>query len=57
MWGDNKNLLNKIKNTSLDEKYVDKSLFLGIANTMSEGMDTSSVLEDSTVLQSIFEQS
>ncbi len=49
MWWDNKKLLSKIKNTVFDEKYSNKSLFLAIANTMSEGMDTLSVQKDTTI--------
>ena len=45
---DNKNLLNKIEKTPLDEKYRNKSLYLAIANTMSKGMDTLSVKNDTT---------
>jgi hypothetical protein len=46
-WDENK-LLNTIKKTPLDEKYRNKKLFLAIANTMSEDMDTISVLKDTT---------
>jgi predicted alpha/beta superfamily hydrolase len=45
---DNKKLLSKIKETSLDGKYSNKNLFLGIANTMSEDMDTVTVKKDTT---------
>lgn len=48
MWWNNKKLLNKIKTIKLDKKYDNKSLFLGIANTMSKGMDTLKVQEDTT---------
>jgi hypothetical protein len=45
---DDKNLLNKIKKTSLDKKFRNKKLFLGIANTMSKGMDKVTVQKDTT---------
>lgn len=45
---DNKKLLNEIKNIKLDKRYNNKSLFLGIANTMNKGMDTTKVLKDTT---------
>jgi hypothetical protein len=45
---DNKKLLNEIKQKTFDKKYNNKKLFLGIANTMSEGMDTLSVQKDTT---------
>ena len=45
---DNKKLLNEIKQNTFDKKYNNKKLFLGIANTMSEGMDTLSVQKDTT---------
>ncbi|WP_299124708.1 alpha/beta hydrolase-fold protein [uncultured Winogradskyella sp.] len=44
MWWDDKKLLNAFSETNLkDEKYKNKSLYLGIANTLEEGMDTISV--------------
>lgn len=44
MWWDNKKLLNAFNETNLkDEKYKNKSLYLGIANTLEAGMDTISV--------------
>lgn len=44
MWWDNKKLLEGFKNANLkDEKYKNKSLYLGIANTLEAGMDTISV--------------
>ncbi|MCK4562790.1 MAG: alpha/beta hydrolase, partial [Flavobacteriaceae bacterium] len=49
MWWDNKKLLNKIKQTPLDKKYSNKTLYLGIANTMSKYMDTLSVQKDTTI--------
>ena len=44
----NQRLLKEIKSTSFDSKYRDKALFLGIANTMEKGMDTLSVQQDTT---------
>jgi hypothetical protein len=46
-WDDTK-LLQTIKKTVLDKKYSNKRLFLGIANTMTAGMDTISVKKDTT---------
>ena len=44
MWWDNKKLLASYKNADLKEtKYKNKSLYLGIANTLEPGMDTTSV--------------
>lgn len=44
MWWDNKALLVTLKNSNLNgEKYKNKSLYLGIANTLGPGMDTISV--------------
>lgn len=48
MWWNNKNLLNLIKNTTFNEQYANKTLFLGIANTMSKDMDTIRVQKDTT---------
>jgi predicted alpha/beta superfamily hydrolase len=48
MWWDNGKLLNEIKAASFDENNKSKALFLGIANTMEEGMDTLSVQNDTT---------
>ena len=48
MWWSEGKLLNEIKQITFDEKYRDKTLFLGIANTMSEGMDISNVQKDTT---------
>jgi len=44
MWWDNKFLLNSFKTTNFsDDKYNNKSLYMGIANTLEAGMDTISV--------------
>ena len=45
---DNKKLLNEIKLNTFDKKYNNKKLYLGIANTMSEGMDILNVQKDTT---------
>jgi len=45
---DDKKLLNTIKNTKLDNKYINKSLYLAIANTMDEGMDLKDVQKDTS---------
>lgn len=44
MWWDNKKLLNTYKTTNFnDDKYNNRSLYLGIANTLDKGMDTISM--------------
>jgi predicted alpha/beta superfamily hydrolase len=44
MWWDDKKLLKAFQETNLnDDKYKNKSLYLGIANTLEAGMDTTSV--------------
>lgn len=48
MWWNNRRLLNKIKDTDLDDTYKRKSLFLAIANTMAKGMDTLGVQKDNS---------
>lgn len=48
MWWSDQQLLKEIKSTANDKKYKNKALFLGIANTMSEGMDTLQVQKDTT---------
>jgi len=48
MWWNDSKLLKKIKQHTFDEKYNKKSLYLGIANTMSKGMDISNVKKDTT---------
>ena len=40
MWWNDQKLLKDIQRTPLGAKYKNKALFLGIANTMDEGMDT-----------------
>jgi len=60
MWWDDKKLLSAYKNTNLnDEKYNNKSLYLGIANTLEKGMDTISVRKEKSQMakhiNSVFE--
>jgi uncharacterized protein len=45
---DNKKLLKEIKTALANNKYPGISLFLGIANTMEEGMDTTRVKKESS---------
>lgn len=47
MWWNDKRLLTAYKNTNLkDDKYKNRSLYLGIANTLEKGMDTVSVKKE-----------
>ncbi|TGV04722.1 alpha/beta hydrolase-fold protein [Flavivirga rizhaonensis] len=46
MWWDNQKLLNELKNSKLDGKFNNKTLFLGVANTLPKDMDINSVEED-----------
>jgi predicted alpha/beta superfamily hydrolase len=60
MWWNDKKLLTAYKNTNLkDDKFKNKSLYLGIANTLEKGMDTVSVRQEkgqmSSHINSIFE--
>ncbi|NRD22737.1 alpha/beta hydrolase [Winogradskyella litoriviva] len=48
MWYNNKNLLSKIKTSTFNETYKNKTLFLGIANTMHKDMDTIRIKKDTT---------
>lgn len=48
MWWSDEELLNDIKSTTFDEKFNNKSLYVGIANTMDEGMDTTKAKIDTT---------
>lgn len=48
MWWDNKKLLNDSKKILADKKFQGKSLFLGIANTMNEGMTVEKVGKDTS---------
>jgi predicted alpha/beta superfamily hydrolase len=48
MLHDNKRLLKEAKKILAENTFTDKSLFLAIANSMSEGMDTLSVRKDNS---------
>lgn len=66
MWWDKQNLLKESKKILINNKFQGTSLFLGIANTMPEGMNINKVLNDTSVetrhirsilkLRSYFEQ-
>jgi len=49
MWWDNENLLKETKAFLKNTKLEEKSLYLGIANTMDEGMDIEQVVKDTSV--------
>jgi predicted alpha/beta superfamily hydrolase len=49
MWWDNKRLLHKAMDVLPKENYQNKTLFLAIANTMNEGMDTAKVRNDTAL--------
>ncbi len=49
MWWDNRNLLNKAAVALSKDNYQNKTLYLGISNTMSEGMDTATVRKDTNL--------
>ena len=48
MWWDKQRLLKQTKQVLGERKFEGKSLFLGIANTMDEGMDLTKVQKDTT---------
>jgi len=48
MWWNDKKLLKEIKHINFDKKYNNKSLYLGIANTMNPGMDIKKVQKDTS---------
>jgi predicted alpha/beta superfamily hydrolase len=48
MWWDSTKLLNQARQVLKDKSYAGKSLYLGIANTMPEGMDTLQVRNDTS---------
>jgi predicted alpha/beta superfamily hydrolase len=50
MWWDGKKLLNQARQVFAQKKFTGKTLFLGIANTMSSGMDTLHVRKDTAAL-------
>lgn len=49
IWWDNKKLLNETKTALTTKKFAGSTLFLGIANTMNDGMDTLRVKKDTTM--------
>ena len=49
MWWNDKKLLKEIKQINFDKKYKNKSLYIGIANTMKTGMNYSEVQKDTTI--------
>jgi predicted alpha/beta superfamily hydrolase len=49
MWWDNKKLLIETKNALSTKNFKGTSLFLGIANTMPDGMDTLKAISDTTL--------
>lgn len=48
MWWDNEQLLKQAQKVLAEKKFEGKSLYLGIANTMEEGMDIKKVESDTT---------
>lgn len=48
MWWDQMNLLNKTKNSLKEKNFSGTTLYLGIANTLREGMDITTVRSDTT---------
>lgn len=54
MWWNNQQLLKEIKATSQQKKYENVSLYLGIANTLEEGMDTLQAQQDTSFLTEHF---
>lgn len=50
MWWDKRSLLHKAADVLPRENYQNKTLFLAIANTMSNGLDTSTVRRDSSAI-------
>jgi len=49
MWWNDKKLLNEIIQHKFDGKHDRKKLYVGIANSMSDGMDISNVQKDTTI--------
>lgn len=49
MWWDKRNLLTKAGKVLGQQAYKGKTLFLGIANTMSAGMDTAKVIRETSL--------
>jgi predicted alpha/beta superfamily hydrolase len=48
MWWDRRKLLNQARDVFKQKKFEGKSMYLAIANTMAEGMDTARVQTDTT---------
>jgi hypothetical protein len=48
MWWDKEKLLKQVQQVLTEKKFEGKSLYLGIANTMDEGMDISKVEKDTS---------
>ena len=48
MWWDKEKLLNQTQKVLLEKKFEGKSLYLGIANTLEDGMDIKKVQKDTT---------
>ena len=48
MWWDHQKLLKEAKKVLAEQKFPGKSLYLGIANTMNEGMDVKTVNKDTS---------
>ena len=48
MWWDNQRLLKQAETALAHEKFTGKTLYMGVANTMPDGMDTAKVRKDTT---------
>ena len=48
LWWDNQKLLKQAKDVLHQKKFTNKTLFLAVANTMADGMDTMQVVHDTT---------
>ena len=59
LWWSNQKLLKEIEDFPIEKSFDDISLYLGIANTMQEGLDTLEVMKDTTYstmhIRSLFE--
>jgi predicted alpha/beta superfamily hydrolase len=53
MWWDNQRLLTETKKALEEKKFTGTSLYLGIANTMEDGMEYKKVKKDTSARQSI----
>jgi predicted alpha/beta superfamily hydrolase len=54
MWWNSGRLLNEIKTTTFDARYENKSLYLGIANTLPDGMDVDQAKVDKSLMTEHF---